>query len=212
MIRKCVIIPFGSYEWHHRLPPETDFWIADELAKRLRAELNCSLIPSSPIGCSVEHSMKKETITLSPNTFLQYVIDILKSAVNQGFTTIVIVNGHGGNSGLIDAASALVKSENPMIDLYILDIWEALERITIEYGMPVPLHHGGSVEASLLAYLTGKPLKLKRGSYRKKRAIHILRKVWTSEDIPLEEPIVDEGLAKDLTDLIIGGTVKELKG
>ena len=203
---------FGSYEWRYKLPPETDFLIANTLAKKLKTKLNYSLIPSSPIGCSVEHSMKKETITLSPNTFLRYAVDILRSAANQGFTTIMIVNGHGGNSGLIDAASNLVKSENPKTHLYILDIWEALERLTLEHGVQVPLYHGGSVEASLLAYLTGMSLKLRRGNYRKKKVGLILKKVWTSGEITLEEPIIDEGLAKNLTELLIRRTVRELRG
>jgi creatinine amidohydrolase len=50
------------------------------------------------------------TLTLRAETLLNLVLDIARSVERHGFTRLLIVNGHGGNDGLLQAAAAQASS------------------------------------------------------------------------------------------------------
>jgi creatinine amidohydrolase len=100
-----LMLPLGSVEQHGRhLPVGTDTMLATELA--VAAADRCSgpavVLPPPWYGLSAHHMRFPGTITLTVTTMLALVEDIVASLVAHGFRRIVLVNGHGGNSGVVD--------------------------------------------------------------------------------------------------------------
>jgi creatinine amidohydrolase len=104
-----LLLPLGSVEQHGRhLPVGTDTMLASEVsiaaAKRLSGR--AAVLPSPWYGLSPHHMRFPGTITLTAQTMIALVEDIAASVVAHGFRRLVMVNGHGGNIGLIDVLSS----------------------------------------------------------------------------------------------------------
>ncbi len=94
------LLPVGSTEQHGpHAPLGTDTFSAEAVAAAgaERFENDVAVAPSVPVGVSEEHRHFAGTLWVSENSFRSYVGDVLDSLAFQGFTKVVVVNGHGGN-------------------------------------------------------------------------------------------------------------------
>jgi creatinine amidohydrolase len=104
-----VVLPVGSVEQHGRhLPVGTDTLLAYSvvLAASERSSLSVAVLPPPWYGFSAHHMRFPGTVTLQPATMIALVEDIVASVVAHGFRRVLIVNGHGGNVGVIDVLAA----------------------------------------------------------------------------------------------------------
>src|SRR3954447_15782833 len=102
-----VLIPVGSNEQHGpNLALQMDSVGAFEFARRASARMAPRLLvaPVVPWGVSHHHMVFPGTITLSPDTFIQVILEIVETLHHHGFERFMIVNGHGGNNAAIDIA------------------------------------------------------------------------------------------------------------
>lgn len=102
--RAIVVAPFGSVEQHGpQLPVDTDVRIAEKTATEgaaLAAErfgVDSLVLPTMPFGLAQHHLAFAGTVTLSPETYLTVVAEVLGSVVRHGFRRIGVISGHGGN-------------------------------------------------------------------------------------------------------------------
>jgi creatinine amidohydrolase len=104
-----LLLPLGSIEQHGRhLPLGTDTMLAAalslEAAKLMPGRV--AVLPPPWYGFSQHHMRFPGTVTLRAETMMALVEDIAQSVVAHGFRRLVLVNGHGGNAGLVDVLSA----------------------------------------------------------------------------------------------------------
>jgi creatinine amidohydrolase len=107
--RTIVVLPVGSVEQHgHHMPIGTDTYLAtavsDAAAKVVGPDI--VILPSPWYGLSAHHMRFPGTITLTAETMMAVISDIVVSVVAHGFRRVVIVNGHGGNGGVIDVLAS----------------------------------------------------------------------------------------------------------
>jgi creatinine amidohydrolase/Fe(II)-dependent formamide hydrolase-like protein len=100
------VLPVGAFEQHGpHLPLGTDTLIIEALLDRVAGnealKKDFWLLPSIAYGCSMEHMGFPGTITLSPQTLCAVIEDILRSMKDHGWTRLVLLNGHGGNDGIL---------------------------------------------------------------------------------------------------------------
>lgn len=104
-----LLLPLGSVEQHgSHLPLGTDSMLAaavSQEAARLMAG-RVAVLPPPWYGFSQHHMRFAGTVTLRAETMMALIEDIAQSVVAHGFRRLVLVNGHGGNIGLIDVLSA----------------------------------------------------------------------------------------------------------
>ncbi|MBM3957732.1 MAG: creatininase family protein [Gemmatimonadetes bacterium] len=101
------VLPVGATEQHgHHLPIKVDRWlvtsVVDEAARRRPDRL--LTMPSVPYGYTTATMDFPGTITIHHETFMRYVIDVLKSLSYHGFRKMIVVNGHGSNMPPLDLA------------------------------------------------------------------------------------------------------------
>ncbi len=97
---ETVLIPVGSNEQHGpNLALKMDIVGATEFCRRASAMRNPELMvaPSMPWGVSFHHMNFPGTITLTAETFIQTLVEVVGSLMEHGFERFMIVNGHGGN-------------------------------------------------------------------------------------------------------------------
>ena len=106
--RSVIVLPLGSVEQHGRhMPLRTDTMLAHAVALAAAEKAGDTFVLPPPwYGFSAHHMRFAGSVTLSANTLMAVAGDIVASLVKHGFRRIVIVNGHGGNSGVIDVLAS----------------------------------------------------------------------------------------------------------
>ena len=98
------VLPLGSIEQHAYLSLAVDALLAEQVSVDAAAPLGVPVFPAQPYGYTPTYMAYPGTLTLKLHTLLAVLADLVGSLHHHGFRRIVIVNGHGGNSG---AASLL---------------------------------------------------------------------------------------------------------
>lgn len=100
--QSITVLPLGAWEQHGpHLPLQTDTIIASEFAARLEKHafaVNINILPTEPIGYSVEHMDFEGSRSLSYDEAISKWLSIIEEQVNLGHRKILLLNAHGGNS------------------------------------------------------------------------------------------------------------------
>lgn len=106
--RTVVIFPIGSVEQHgNHMPLGTDTILAHEVSLvAARAAGDVVVLPPPWYGFSTHHMRFAGSVTLRAETLMAVAEDVVASVVSHGFRRILFVNGHGGNSGVIDVLAS----------------------------------------------------------------------------------------------------------
>ena len=100
-VDKVVILPLGSMEQHGRhLPLLTDTMICEEIVRRAELALGDAalFLPMVWAGVSEHHRAFPGTVSVTPQTYVSMLSDILESLIGSGFKRILLLNAHGGNA------------------------------------------------------------------------------------------------------------------
>ena len=152
-----LLLPIGSIEQHGpHLPIDTDTDSATEVCERAAGQLEegaALVLPSITWGLSPYWLPFAGTITLRPQTILALISDIGASVAAHGFRRLIIVNGHGGNAGIIAVAATQLADHG--IRAWALSYWSMLgaelaEMTPGDHGM---IGHAGQSETSIQLYL-----------------------------------------------------------
>jgi creatinine amidohydrolase len=106
--RTVVTLPLGSVEQHgNHLPLGTDTMLAHAVSLAAAARAGDAFVLPPPwFGFSAHHMRFAGSVTLRAETLIAVAEDIIGSLVQHGFRRILIVNGHGGNAGVIDVLAS----------------------------------------------------------------------------------------------------------
>ena len=117
-----VIVPVAALEQHGpHLPVMVDTRLAGEVGRRAAERATGAGVPSLVLpviwhGLSEHHMSFGGTVTLDSRSFWLTLRGVVDSVARQGFSRILILNGHGGN---------------------ILAIQVAAQDLALEFGLPV---------------------------------------------------------------------------
>jgi creatinine amidohydrolase len=104
------IIPVGTIEAHGAIPLGTDTIIPEAIASGLAPRLNALIAPSIAYGVTNSLLPYPGSTTVSPATFTAYLFEAAAGLVDAGFRRIVLLNGHGGQTG--DVAGVVARLWN----------------------------------------------------------------------------------------------------
>src|SRR3954471_6463194 len=100
-----LILPLGSVEQHGRhLPVGTDTILADALSTAAADRLSGRVVVLPPpwSGFSAHHMRFAGAVTVRAEPMLRFVEDAASGVLDHGFRRLILLNGRGGNNGIID--------------------------------------------------------------------------------------------------------------
>lgn len=165
--RMVVILPLGSVEQHgNHLPVGTDSLLAHAVSlEAARQAGDTAVLPPPWFGFSAHHMRFRGTVTLRPETLMALVEDVVASLVSHRFRHILIVNGHGGNGGVIDLLASTLGHRHYGKARVATLTYFALARDAIaahRQSQPGGMGHACEFETSLIQHLRPELVKIDR--------------------------------------------------
>lgn len=185
--RSVLVLPTGSMEQHGpHLPLDTDAILAERLAAAITARFGEAFdlwqLPLLPLGLSREHAWTAGTMSLSVigmTTFLRELAREIARALPA--RNLMIVNGHGGNRGILDALGYELRDDFGL-NLCTLHTGALMSPVPTA-GLPEI--HAGKDETSLMLALA--PDRVRRE--------HIASPGGSASDAEVRTTILDAGVS-----------------
>jgi len=125
-----------------------------EVTQRVARLVDCVYAPPLPIGFARQWMGYPGTLMLRRSTFEAMVEDVCKSLLWHGTKRIVIINGHGRNTSILNDLALRLKYETGALVVHV-DWWKLGSTLSKEIGLEnpadeLPLAHGSELETSAL--------------------------------------------------------------
>ncbi|WP_299555230.1 creatininase family protein [Seonamhaeicola sp.] len=150
-----VILVMAATEQHGKhLPLATDRLIGEHFANALHKTIpnKVLVLPSISIGCSSHHMDFSGTLTISHDTFIRQVKDIIRSVIQHGFKNIILLNSHGGNQAVGQVLVEQLGYENPSTNVIMVTWWKLAfdALLTLNESGKGGVGHAGEFETALM--------------------------------------------------------------
>ncbi len=133
-----VLVPVGTIEAHGVTGLGTDNQVPASICERIAGKVNALIAPAVKYGITRSLLPYPGSITVLPETFEHYVLEIACGLADAGFRKVVFMNGHGGNTEALKNASFRLYREKQTYSA-VVDWWTlCAEEIRQVYG-----HAGG---------------------------------------------------------------------
>lgn len=121
-----LVMNISAVEQHGaHLPVGTDAMIGAHFLAEAERRLGDDVVvlPQLQVCCSGHHMDFGGTLTVSHETMLAYVGDVLTSALSQGFRSVVLLNSHGGNEAIGRVIVEKIGQAHPEAQVAMLTWW-----------------------------------------------------------------------------------------
>ena len=127
-----IILPVGTMEAHGANALGTDNLIPETIADGIAERINALVAPTVNYGITKSLYRYNGSLTIEPENFKDYIIDIVDSLADAEFKNIIIMNGHGGNnSSLKEVAVNLHRDLG--VNIAVIHWWELCADMTQEF-------------------------------------------------------------------------------
>jgi creatinine amidohydrolase len=159
-----VLLPIGSTEQHGpHLPLSVDTLSAEIVAHAVSARTAVPVLPTLPYGCALGHTRHwPGTLSLSPATLTNIVVEILEDVIAYGFTRILILSGHVTNAAPLRCALELLRSKYPTLQIAQKHVSEASLPIKSAYESDALDWHANAAETALMMHLAPQLVRTER--------------------------------------------------
>jgi creatinine amidohydrolase/Fe(II)-dependent formamide hydrolase-like protein len=161
-----LLLPIGSMEQHGpHMPLDTDAILAQALAEAIAGRFGEAFdiwqLPSLPLGLSREHAWSSGTLSLSIGGMTVLLRELAREIVRSlPARNLMIVNGHGGNRGLLELLNYEFKAHF-QLNSCALHMGVLMSPIT-DAGLPEI--HAGRDETSLMLALAPDRVRCERAA------------------------------------------------
>ena len=187
------MICIGAIEQHGpHLAVGTDDMIIEYILRRLVGDEEIVpevyVLPPLHFGLSPEHMNLCGTITLTPETLMAVMGDILASLKQHGWEKLVILNSHGGNKGFLHGMAQEWKRRYGL-EIYVLETMHPIyysKAQTVMETAPDMEVHAGEDETSQMLYEFPETVNMKaleNGFDRKIPALSLRRDSWFTKEM-----------------------------
>jgi len=161
-IERCggvCLLPMGVMERHgSHLPLGTDQFVVDEICRRAAEAEPAVVFPSYYFGKIFTARHSKGTFALRRDLLLPVLEATIDEIARSGFTKIMLVNGHGGNTTMINFYVRTLLDEPHDYMVYATDTYHLEPEDEAEWKAMCAAdwgEHGGEDETSVMLHVRG---------------------------------------------------------
>lgn len=189
------VLPLAAVEQHgDHLPVATDTEIVTEIARRTESAMTekIVLLPTLWAGSSHHHLAFPGTLSISSETYINVLSDLLDSLTASGFRRVFLLNGHGGNK--IPYSEALFRKSLQRENLWVAgqNYWHLAEaELAGQDFMATPrLTHACEYETSMMLALGEDHVRMDRACGCRKESFSAWYDSlgWSSTRVVVSEP------------------------
>jgi len=143
-----ILLPVGTVEGHGSACLGTDNFIPETIADGIAERVNALIAPTVNYGITKSLIRYAGGSTILPDHFALYIRDILDSCADSDFKNVIVVNGHGGNNGVLKQVANDFHREKKT-NICVLHWWEICGEMTQEFFGHLG-GHGGTDESAMV--------------------------------------------------------------
>jgi len=126
---RTVLLPTGSLEPHGVIPSGTDNIAPEAMARDIAERVNALIAPTLNYGLTAGMKAFPGAVSISDEAYGPFVEDILRNLADNGFNNIIVLNGHGGNSSVLNAAVTRAANKS-RVRILVVNWWTLADDIT----------------------------------------------------------------------------------
>jgi creatinine amidohydrolase len=149
-----VLVPFGSLEPHGVIPNGTDSLAPEAMARDIAARVDALIAPTLNYGLTDAMKAYPGAVSIPAEAYAPFAEAILDNLAANGFKNIIVLNGHGGNTAVLNAAATKVANARRVRAL-VVNWWTLADDITKTVFKQNGGHAGNNETAYIQAFLPG---------------------------------------------------------
>ncbi len=147
-----VLVPLGSLEPHGVIPNGTDNLAPEAMARAVAERVNALIAPTLNYGMTAAMKAFPGTVTIPEEAYGPFAEAILCNLAAQKFRNIIVLNGHGGNTAVLNAVATKV-ANTAKVRILVVNWWTLADDITKSVFKQNGGHAGNNETAYIQAFL-----------------------------------------------------------
>ncbi len=147
-----VLVPFGSLEPHGVIPNGTDNLAPEAMARAIAERVDALIAPTLNYGMTASMKAFPGAVSIPEDAYAPFAEAVLRNLADQGFRNIIVLNGHGGNTAVLNAVSVRVANA-AKIRILVVNWWTLADDITKAVFKQNGGHAGNNETAYIQAFL-----------------------------------------------------------
>jgi creatinine amidohydrolase len=149
-----VLVPMGSLEPHGVIPNGTDSLAPEAMARDIAERTNALIAPTLNYGLTAAMKGFPGAVSISEEAYAPFAESIVQNLADQRFKNIIILNGHGGNTNVLNQVATRV-ANRARVRVLVLNWWVLADDITKTVFKENGGHAGNNETAYIQAFLPG---------------------------------------------------------
>ena len=126
---RTVLVPFGSLEPHGVIPNGTDSLAPEAMARDIAARVDALIAPTLNYGMTEAMKAYPGAVSIAAEAYAPFAEAVLDNLALQGFKNLIVLNGHGGNTAVLNAAATKVANAR-RVRVLVVNWWTLADDIT----------------------------------------------------------------------------------
>jgi len=153
-----VVVPISAVEQHGpHMPTGTDFVLCTAVAESLEARLSEQILltPTLWLGASAHHLRLGSTLDADLDTYIATLRDIAVSLLEDDYSRVLFLNGHGGNVDPMRIALRQIQPAWPVAQLAAGSYWSVVDDLLHDVleGDHKSVGHACEFETSMMLHV-----------------------------------------------------------
>ncbi len=124
-----VLVPMGSLEPHGVIPNGTDNLCPEAMARAVADRVDALIAPTLNFGMTAGMKAFPGAVSISAAAYGPFAEEILRNLADNGFRNLIVLNGHGGNTALLNEAATRVANAC-RVRILVVNWWTLADEIT----------------------------------------------------------------------------------
>jgi len=181
-----VLVPMGSLEPHGVIPNGTDNLSPEAMARDIGERLNALIAPTLNYGMTAAMKGYPGAVSIPEEAYAPFAEAVLQNLADQKFKNIIVLNGHGGNTNVLNQAATRV-ANRAKVRVLVLNWWVVADDITKAVFKENGGHAGNNETAYVQAFL---PAYIHPERYTKDMAAPVVAPAGAWVAVPVTSTII----------------------